>query len=884
MVKKLLSCILVLTMLTGFLLMPSYAEFSETVFDMTQGRKGNFWMPNPSRGSGVTTAEYSTPNALFLKKGNLLGDGPGGNTTASSTALAGPSGEDNDIYYGYCLPGSTNGPTNGYQRGVVYNLSEGVNDTVFCVQGDFLSGDSANWASLISPNAGTEAYLKDGNIYWGDTKIGEAEVNRWFNVGVVFYLSSTSGSKADVYLNGRLVVSDYSQPNMTGGINSFRTLLGCTASGKVGGKFMYYDNMKFGINVSEMVGDFNALTVYPANGATDVSRSTPIVINLNRPADETTIAAELVNITPSVDKTVTLSEDKKTLTIIPSENYAANTAYSVSLSSNIKDKYGISYSGADISFTTSETEGSFGVVSSIPANGTELVDVKTFEKVSILFNMPVNIGTVSDAVSVSPAIEYSLSMNETNTELYITPSCRLEGYEEYTVTIDSSVLRSVSNSSMSESYITKFKMGGYLNWSEDFNSDELLNTTPTGFSAGVVVSGDDGNMVRITGTGKKFFSVLEKDENGVFVQSAQKNKTVYAKYRIKFENAGTGTCMSGIRGLEGQGNWWNSHLLATVSNGSVVLQQKRSGNRTYESSILFENGKWYEVGYKVVMDGANPYSGSFYLNGEEFGIGLGTDKGNKSFDIFYADPVASDTSKEVVLYIDDIEVSEDENILKPNIMIASSNPENNDTEVSSTGGIVLEFTTPVDPSTVSDAIVLLDVTGGNAAVEIADMTLSEGNTVLTVMPKDNLKYSNDYKLKINTQVLKSEFNRGFKGNGEIVFTTKAVPKFKLSTKFYSGSGADKTLIENMTNGAVTAEATVVGAVGISGIVMFAHYSGGKLVDAVIPTPFSITNDVEGDSKSAVFENCLESDEIKILVWNSLDKIKPLAEKVTFPQQ
>lgn len=868
--KKLLSTVLVIALIAGLAVLPAQAEITEVFYDMENSETvsvsgGNRVIPAPTRGSGITIEFSGVPNTAFLTK----------------------NGTD-DMYYAFCFPNDS-GPTNGYVRGVVYKLPETVNNTVFCMQGDFLSPDVNNIASLIKPNSGAEVYLKNGGIYLADQKIGEVAVNEWFTVGAVYTLSETNGSKLDVYINGKLAVSDYEQPTMTGGISRFSTLIGSTASGSIRGKFMYYDNMLFTTDVSKIAGSFNVVSTYPENNAADIPVSSPIVINLNRSAAKSIFNENMISITPSVEKSVNISDDGCKITVIPTENFASATTYKVSVSNSLTDKYGIPYSGDDISFTTSENAGGFEIAETLPESGADAVNVRETDKLSVTFNMPVDPETVPAAVSVSPETEYTLSLNETNTELYIKPVNGFEGYTDYIITLDADVLKSSLGGSLSENKVITFKTGrGFLKWKEDFNSESLLGTKPAGFSDGEVVAGgedDDGNIVKISAakTSKMFFSILEKDENGAMTAQDQQNKTFYAKYRVKFENAGAATTLSGIRGRGGSANFWNAHLYAETRDDELKLTQKQRSNRTTETEILFENGKWYEVGYKVVMDGTNVYGGSFYLDGNELGT-LGSDKGNTYCDIFFGEPVQADISQPVVMYIDDIEMGESSAVLEPDVKLISSVPANYGIDAQVDEGIKLSFNTSVDAATVTDAISLKDASAGYAEVEIGDMLLSENNTVLTVVPKGNyLKYNNDYELSIDKTVLKSVYGKPMKGECDIVFSTKSRPEFSAATKFYSVSENEKTETDEMVQGTVCAETVISGPAGESGIIMFALKRNGKVIDAVVQQEFVLAKETLAKPCTAVFEECLATDSIEIFVLNSLEELKPIFGKTSFPK-
>jgi Bacterial Ig-like domain len=93
----------------------------------------------------------------------------------------------------------------------------------------------------------------------------------------------------------------------------------------------------------------------PINTATGVPVNKTINLTMALGIDASTVNSTNVTLTPSVARTVSLHTDGRTIIVDPTTNLAASTAYTVTVTSNVRGRYGSSYVPGvqdTISFTT----------------------------------------------------------------------------------------------------------------------------------------------------------------------------------------------------------------------------------------------------------------------------------------------------------------------------------------------------------------------------------------------------------------------------------------------------------------------------------------------------------------------------------------------------
>ena len=93
----------------------------------------------------------------------------------------------------------------------------------------------------------------------------------------------------------------------------------------------------------------------PADTATNVPVNKTINLTMRIGIDPTTLNSSNVTLTPSVARTISLHTDGRTIIVDPNTNLAASTTYTVTVTSNVRGRYGSSYVPGvqdTISFTT----------------------------------------------------------------------------------------------------------------------------------------------------------------------------------------------------------------------------------------------------------------------------------------------------------------------------------------------------------------------------------------------------------------------------------------------------------------------------------------------------------------------------------------------------
>jgi hypothetical protein len=109
------------------------------------------------------------------------------------------------------------------------------------------------------------------------------------------------------------------------------------------------------IRYSSKVPAFQIESSDPADTATGVPVSKTISLTMSLAMDPTTVSSANVTTSPSVARTVTLHTDGRTIIVDPTSNLAASTSYTVTVTSNVRGRYGSSYVPGvqdTISFTT----------------------------------------------------------------------------------------------------------------------------------------------------------------------------------------------------------------------------------------------------------------------------------------------------------------------------------------------------------------------------------------------------------------------------------------------------------------------------------------------------------------------------------------------------
>jgi hypothetical protein len=93
----------------------------------------------------------------------------------------------------------------------------------------------------------------------------------------------------------------------------------------------------------------------PADTATGVPINKTINLTMSLGIDSSTVNSTNVTLTPSVARTVSLHTDGRTIIVDPNTSLSASTLFTVTVTSNVRGRYGSSYVPGvqdTISFTT----------------------------------------------------------------------------------------------------------------------------------------------------------------------------------------------------------------------------------------------------------------------------------------------------------------------------------------------------------------------------------------------------------------------------------------------------------------------------------------------------------------------------------------------------
>ena len=216
-----------------------------------------------------------------------------------------------------------------------------------------------------------------------------------------------------------------------------------------------------GVDVQQDITPPRVVDVQPSNRTIGVSPNTVIVVMFSEPMDPTTITnATVIISTVAGNIPSTVTPFGSAAIIKPTTDLAANTDYTVLVTTHVKDLAGNAMTDAFVSsFRTgavNDTNPPSVVAGSIiPASGATTVSVNT--PISVTFSKPMNVSTinlstfiVSDGTTTIPGdIQYY------GTTVVFTPSTPLLSSTAYTVTIKN-LVTDLSGNPMSPDYFWSF--------------------------------------------------------------------------------------------------------------------------------------------------------------------------------------------------------------------------------------------------------------------------------------------------------------------------------------------------------------------------------------------------------------------------------------------
>ncbi|RKY14886.1 MAG: hypothetical protein DRP63_07790, partial [Planctomycetota bacterium] len=209
---------------------------------------------------------------------------------------------------------------------------------------------------------------------------------------------------------------------------------------------------------------FRVVLTNPADGDRNVPTDTQISVQFSLPVDTATVSGNFsVEDTSgtSVAGTTSWFADNTILLFIPSSNLAANTKFTVTLTSAIKSRSGLSLASYKFSFTTgsSASAGPY-VVAATPPGGANDVPFNKRVKMTVYFSRDMDASTITSTTVLLKGHSggISVSVNQVDARTYeVTPQSDLQPATQYTLHITTGC-QDTSGNALVSGFTATFKM------------------------------------------------------------------------------------------------------------------------------------------------------------------------------------------------------------------------------------------------------------------------------------------------------------------------------------------------------------------------------------------------------------------------------------------
>jgi|GEM_PF-5396923 len=212
------------------------------------------------------------------------------------------------------------------------------------------------------------------------------------------------------------------------------------------------------------VPPFRVVLTSPANGDKNVPIDAQISVQFSLPVDTATVSGNFSvedASGTSIAGTTSWFADNTILLFTPSSNLAANTKFTVTLTSAIKSRSGLSLASHKFSFTTGSSIGTGPyVVATTPPDGANDVPFNKRVKMTVYFSRDMNASTITSAtISLEgPSGSISVSVNQVDARTYeFTPQSDLQSATQYTLHITTGCQDTSGNALVSE-FTATFRM------------------------------------------------------------------------------------------------------------------------------------------------------------------------------------------------------------------------------------------------------------------------------------------------------------------------------------------------------------------------------------------------------------------------------------------
>ncbi len=219
----------------------------------------------------------------------------------------------------------------------------------------------------------TVTLLPDNKIYHGDT----------YNNGFYLFDSLTPGNYQVI-----VTAEDYSVDTLDVVVQSNKT--------------SFADKW---LTVVENLNAPQVVSVTPADGLTDVSLSSSIIVNFDIPMDKSSVQSAF-SISPNISGTFAWSDNDKKLEFLPSSKLTKDTQYTVTVDTTAQTIFGVRLE--NIYSFTFRTRKKLNLLSYYP--GDNFTDVSTTVKIVLVFDAPISTNTLGNNIFFKDADDNNVSL------------------------------------------------------------------------------------------------------------------------------------------------------------------------------------------------------------------------------------------------------------------------------------------------------------------------------------------------------------------------------------------------------------------------------------------------------------------------------------------
>jgi len=196
--------------------------------------------------------------------------------------------------------------------------------------------------------------------------------------------------------------------------------------------------------------EFRVVNVYPTDGSIGIRPDTSITLIFNSPVNQTIFSQ--IDIQPVVSGQWKIL-NPSTINFKPDTSFRTNTKYKIIVARFANDIYGNLLQKEFVSYFTTSN---FFVILTSPSADSK--NVSLYQTISVRFNSPIKISSVSSAFKISPQLLGHFDLFEEHSVFTFVPEPELAAETTYNVIIDTT-LESLRGDKLSEPYQFSFTSG-----------------------------------------------------------------------------------------------------------------------------------------------------------------------------------------------------------------------------------------------------------------------------------------------------------------------------------------------------------------------------------------------------------------------------------------